>query len=315
MTTFDLSFQQALVEEVVLRAIAGHPEEHQFRRQRNKLYLLPEEQRDAAFGELHAQWFRQLGLGRAIDIALAELPLLAHGCARGIVTGAASHRDEGADLLVAPDAAGPAGRTLLIRVCASTFQDPERLLGLLRSELLHVADMVDPAFGYQPTLPPSDGGPSYECLVRERYRALWDVSVAGRLIRRGVADAEVEACAAASFRAAFPMLGEVAERTFRHFLSGAAHTHADLVGFALAPRGALAAERLVPGGRCPLCRFPTFAPEPVPETLPQAIVERVVSDFPTWRPNQGLCRQCADLYRARPLSMSGAMTLPGYTTM
>jgi DNA-binding LacI/PurR family transcriptional regulator len=45
--------------------------------------------------------------------------------------------------------------------------------------LLHIADMVDPAFGYQPAVPEVDGGPTYARLLQDRYRALWDVSVAG----------------------------------------------------------------------------------------------------------------------------------------
>jgi hypothetical protein len=306
-----VSWQQALVEEVVLRAITGHPDERPFRRARNKLYVVPEDQRDHAFGEFHATWFERLGLGGPINGALAELPLLAAACARCVVTRAATRQDEGADMLVASDAEGAAARTVLIRLCVSSFDDADNLLATLRAELLHVADMVDPTFGYQPALPPTDGGPSYERLLRDRYRALWDVSVAGRLARRGVVGTQAEAHACGAFMVAFPMLsGEVVDATFHRFFSGAAHTHADLVAFAAAPRGEQAAERLAPGGRCPLCRFPTYAPEPTPEALPEPVVQCILADFPAWRSDNGLCSQCADLYRSRPLSMRAVALLP-----
>jgi len=306
-----VSWQQALVEEVVLRAIAGHPEERPFRCARNKLYLVPEDQREHAFGEFHATWFARLGLGESINGALAELPLLAAACARCVVTRAATRHDEGADLLVASDAEGAAARTVLIRLCVSSFDDADNLLASLRAELLHVADMLDPTFGYQPTLPPTDGGPSYERLLRDRYRALWDISVAGRLVRRGVVGTQAEARAHEAFMVAFPMLsGAVVDASFHRFFSSVAYTHADLVAFAAAPRGEPAAQRLAPGGRCPLCRFPTYAPEPSPEALPEAVVQHIVADFPAWRSDNGLCSQCADLYRSRPLSERAAALLP-----
>jgi hypothetical protein len=306
-----VSFQPALVEEVVLRAVAGRRDERPFRHERNKLYLLPEDDRDRAFAEFHAKWFAQLGFGRPIDAALAELPLLAQACARCVVTRAPTHGDEGADLLVAPEAEGAAARTVLLRLCPDTFTDAEALQARLRAELLHVADMLDPAFGYQPVLPPVDGGPSCERLLRERYRALWEASVAGRLVRRGAAGGDAQAQAFLGFAAAFPMLSEAETgAAFVRFFDGTACTHAQFVAFAAAPRPQGDSPGLAPGGRCPLCRFPTYAPEPNPGLLPPEVVARVIADFPTWRPCHGLCGQCAELYRARPLSAGAAESLP-----
>ncbi len=310
-TTLPVSFEHTLVEEVVLRAIAGRPEERPFRRERNTLYLLPEDDRDQVFEEFHAKWFAQLGLGQPVDTALAELPLLAQACGRCVVTRAPTHRDEGADLLVAPDAHGAAARTVLIRLCPEVFHSPDVLLARLRVELLHVTDMVNPAFGYQPALPALDGGPSHERLLRDRYRAIWDASVAGRMARHGVARRNAQMQAYVDFAAAFPMLsGEQAAAAFLRFFSGAACTHAEFVAFAAAPRPRNDRQGLAPGGRCPLCRFPTYAPEPAPQQLPAAVVALIVADFPDWQPRHGLCGQCAELYRARPLSARAAELLP-----
>jgi hypothetical protein len=165
--------------------------------------------------------------------------------------------------------------------------------------LQHIADMVDPAFGYQPTLPAVDGGPSYEHLLRQRYRVVWDVSVAGRLVRRGKLDGAVRDEVRRRFAASFPMLGDQIDAAFARFFDAEAVTHADVLALAAVRPGLEYPGGLTPGGRCPLCRFPTYAPTPEPRSLPPAVVARIQADFASWQPADGLCMQCADLYRAR----------------
>ncbi len=311
-SSLPVHFDPALVEEAVLRAMAGHAEERAFRRARDRLYVLPEgETRERAFAELHAQWFARLGLGEPVYAALGEFPLLADACVQCVVARALTRCDEGADLLVDDRAGETARRTAVIRLCATAFEAPQALLATLRAELQHVADMVDPAFGYDPELPQVDGGPSSAQLLRDRYRALWNASVAGRLMRRGLLTDELVAEARRAFAAAFPMLGGEGEEAFERFFRLDRPTHAALLAFAIAPRPHGEAASLIEGGRCPLCRFPTYVPEPEPERLPADIVERIAADFPTWQPRRGLCRQCADLYRARALSAAALATLPG----
>jgi hypothetical protein len=305
-----ISFSADLAEEAVLRAIAGRADEPAFRRVRDPLYRLPPEDREPAFNRLHLEWFARLGLEQPFHQALGEIPALGEACVRCLVTRALSRQDETVDLLVASEEGGRAGRSVLVRVRATALEDAARLLAWLRTELLKVADMLDPEFGYLPTLP-SGGDPAYERLARERYRAIWDASVAGRLERRGVAAADAIADARRAFAAAFPMLGEGAEETLRRILEGGLHAHAEWAALAA---GSLAEHHtimLAPGGRCPLCRFATFSPELSPEALPPSVVERIVADFPTWKPGAGLCRQCADLYRSQLLSSRAAAELPG----
>lgn len=319
-----VELQPSLVEEVVLRAVSGGPHEREFRRARDPLYRMPEgDARENAFWELHAAWFARLEMGRPIHAALAELPLLARSCQRCLVTSAPTRKDEGADLLVAtaPADAAPAPtarfpsvlveRTVLIRLLPAAFARPDALLTLLRAELLHVADMVDPSFAYEPELPATDGGPGYARLLRDRYRALWDVTVASRLLRRGVGGQALVAQAQAAFAAAFPMLGAAAPAAFERFFATTAPVHGELLAFARMPFAGNATERLAPGAQCPLCRFPTHAFEPHPETMPAELVACIKESFPTWHPAHGLCRQCADLYRTRSLSLAAAALLPG----
>jgi hypothetical protein len=305
-----IAVEPALAEEAVLRGIVGHPAEARFRRERDAVYALRGDARERAFRHLHDGWFRELGLGAPLEAALGELPILAGACTRCVVTRAPSRHEEGADLLVASGADAANGRTILVRLRPHLLATPEPLLYLLRRELLHVADMVDPAFRYEPSLPSSDGGPSSEHLLRERYRVLWNVSVVGRLARRGVAPTASRDAAEREFHAAFAVLGETRADVFRALFEGERPTHPELLALA-APRTAEARRELGAGGRCPLCRFPTYAPETAVERLSDAAITAIHADFPAWRPEHGLCRQCADLYRAAAMSAAAAAQIPG----
>jgi hypothetical protein len=100
---------------------------------------------------------------------------------------------------------------------------------------------------------------------------------------------------------------------FGGFFDRDMHTHAELVAFASNPRTGLA-ETAAPGSRCALCAFPTFDFEPEPSRLPAELIAGILVDFPRWRPVDGLCGQCAELYRARKISLRAACELPGART-
>lgn len=308
-----LVLDPSLVEDAVFVAVETRPERNDFHRARDHLYSLPEGgERERAFRDLHEAWFDRLDLGRPLSIALDELPILAARCHRCIVGRAPARRDEGADLLVARRADGDDERSVLLRLRPGLFSAPEALLVLLRAELLHVADMLDPAFGYRPELPESGAGQSHMALLQSRYRVLWNASVAGRLARRGVFPDWAREIAYRDFAATFTMLGPSTGAVFARFFEGEAATHDELVALAVAPRANT--DGLCAGGRCPLCRFPTHASEPHPERLPADVLGEIAHDFPSWSARQGLCRQCADLYRARRLSAAAADRLPGRLT-
>jgi hypothetical protein len=310
-----VDYDARLVEEAALRALRGRPDEWSFHEGRDRLYEIADaEERDAAFRELHGAWFVRLGLDRPIQRAFDERPRLRTSVGRCAVTAARSKRDEGADLFVSPAEAGQGEadrRSIGIQVRPESLLEPDGLLGLLRHELLHVEDMLDPRFGYEPSLPRSEVGPAYDRLLQDRYRALWDATIDGRLLRAGAASGSVRDRCLRDFARAFPMFGERTPEAFSRFFDGTSHTHADLVAFALDPEAHLdRSHALRRGGRCPVCGFPTYDLEPAPEGLPPDLVARVMEDFPGWRPGQGICRQCADLYRTRPLSEAELALLP-----
>jgi hypothetical protein len=286
-------YEPRLVEEAVLRGVAGRPEEGEFRRARDLLYEVGDpDERDQAFCAFHGRWFQRLGMCQPLEEALGERAVLGEQVRRCAVVRARNRKEEGAELFVSPDPA--IGRSIGLQLRPESFLAPAQLLGLLRHELLHLADMLDPAFGYQPELAIPEEGLARR-LVQDRYRALWDTAIDGRLLREGRAPGQVRQRRLLDFARAFPMLGP---EHFARFFDGGDHPHAELVACARNPAQALglpeAADR-----RCPLCAFPSYDFEPGPENLPIPLVERIQAHFPAWDPGQGLCRQCADLYRGR----------------
>jgi hypothetical protein len=283
----DPEFDPRAVEAAVLEAIRGHAREREFHAQRDAVYEIGEpEPREAAFEALHGRWFERLALDRPFVEALAEQPAIAQHCARWLVTSARGLGAETADLLGGPDIRP----TLLVRVLPDTVAAPQRLWHLLRRELLHVADMLDPGFGYDAALPRSAAGGARERGLRENYRVLWNAYVDGRLARRGVLPATVRGERRREFARAFPHLGDRMEAAFEAFFDGQHLTHPGLLAFATAgPDGA-------PLPRCRLCELPARDFEPAPAALPHHVLAAIERDFPAWQPADGVCIRCAELY-------------------
>lgn len=290
MTALEPEYEAALVEAAVLLRVTGRPDEGPFRRERNPLYEIGDaEARDAAFAALHGRWFEHSALDQPLRLALREQPIIAARCGRCIVARAVVPRDESAELLVTP----VAPPTLFVRLRPETLSASDRALAVLRHELFHVADMLDPEFGYQPRLTSSGAGSPRDLLVRNRYRALWDALIDGRLARLGRASTTTRAERLNDVRQAFPELDDGAEAAFERFFGGPSCTHADLVAFATGGLdGALHQD-------CKLCGLPAGGLEPAPELLPPDVLAAIGDDFPWWSPAVGLCSRCRELYAAR----------------
>jgi hypothetical protein len=313
MTLIDfIRYEPGFVETAVFFAVREGPEERLYHRERSRLYeIAASEERERAFHDLNARWFARLGLADPIETAVGEQPLVLSKVGHCLVAGAPEKKAEGAELFVTPEAA--AGQkekpTACILLQPKALLNAASLLAFLRHELLHVADMLDPNFGYEPALPAAEGGPTHDRLLKDRYRALWDATIDGRMARRGWATAAVRNERREDFARAFPMLGERTEDLFGGFFDRDPHTHAELVAFASDPRTGLR-ETASPGSRCALCGFPTYDFEPEPSRLPSKLVAGIHLDFPRWRPADGLCSQCAELYRTREMSLLAASELP-----
>jgi hypothetical protein len=308
-TTFSIRYDPHLVVEAIFLATKDRPNERIFHKGRTRLYDIADPAaRDRAFQEYHLSWFVRLRLDAPIKRAFAEQPSIRQAV-RGCVIGwTPVRKDEGAELFVGPLAEGLSERerrSVGVLLRSESLLDADSLLGFLRRELLHIADILDPDFAYEPTLPQAEGGPAHDSLLRDRYRALWNATIDGRLVRRGWAPASLRERCLHDFARVFPLVGSRLSETFAHFFDTEPHTHAELVAFACE----LDRHPLRPsqGSRCPLCRFPTYTFASDPERLPAQVIAGIVEDFPAWLPAQGLCLQCADLYRARALSVPHSM--------
>ena len=310
-------YDPRLIEEAVFLALRDRPETREFQKQREGVYEVADPQeRERVFGELNCSWFVQLDLGKIVDQALHEQSQIASSVASCFVGCVAQAKEEGAELFVAPDEEleGTARRIVSILLRPESLLQPESLLTFLRHELFHVADMLDPRFAYEPTLPKAEGGPTYDTLITNRYRAVWDVTINGRMVRRGWISECVRDEQFAEFVRAFPMLERQTAELFSRFFDGEHHPHPELAAFAFDPRAVVGTLHgaSAPGTHCPLCRFPTHVFELEPDNLGQDVLATIRQDFPQWTPALGLCAQCADLYRANQLSIAAAKQLPGW---
>jgi hypothetical protein len=340
MTQTPLRYDTRLIEEAVFLARKDKREIREIQQERDRIYQVADlDERERLFAELNRSWFVRLGLANVVEQALQEQPLIQSNVKICFVLCAAQAKEEGAELFVAPDekpapfkpfkshsvplcASGIEGdfsvdrraqRTLRILLTPQSLLKPESLRTFLRHELFHIADMLDPAFAYEPALPKADRGPTYDTLITNRYRVLWDVTINGRMIRRGWISESTRDEQLCDFRYSFPMLGEKIGDFFSRFFDGERPTHTELAAFAFDPRteGCLNGASTL-GTHCPLCRFPTHAFEPEPENLGNEVIATINQDFPQWAPALGLCAQCADLYRANQLSIAAAKELPGW---
>ena len=70
-----------------------------------------------------------------------------------------------------------------IKLIPRRFYDPA-LTRYCRHELMHISDMLDPVFGYDPDTKVGQN-PGEETLILHRYRMLWSLSVDSRLTAAG----------------------------------------------------------------------------------------------------------------------------------
>ena len=310
-------YDPKLIEEVVFHAERDDYIAKELDERRSRIYEVAEpNERERLFHDLYGSWFVRRGLGKVVDQALREQPMISAHVGSCYVVCATQVKEEGAELFVAPDRGLDENqrRTLRILIRPESLLKYWSAITFLRHELFHIADMLDPAFAYEPALPKTDGGPTYDTLITNRYRVLWDVTINGRMIRRGWISASIRDEQLRDFRYAFSMLEEKSGELFSRFFDGGRPTHPELAAFAFDPRAAIGCLHRVstPGTNCPLCRFPTYVFEPEPENLGSEVIAAINQDFPQWAPALGLCAQCADLYRANQLSIAAAKELPGW---
>ena len=259
-------------------------------------YRLAPAAREEAFRQIHERLFQRWNLSATFWAILRDFPDLRSRIETLWVAHAPTPRDEGADV----QAAG--GTAAILRLLPRRFLDPERLQRLLRHELTHLADLLDPAFAYEHTDRVAGTMPTEDALVRERYRLLWDITIDSRLLCTGRATVASREERRTEFEAQYPGVpAPLLKKSFGRLWEGPRPSHPALLEMAIDPGRALfelqgATLRSLPGSRCPLCHFPSWSLRQGPEEVPGPFAALIQRDFPGWQPELGACERCMEGY-------------------
>lgn len=302
-----IEYDPELIEHTVFMAGQKDPDlSAELHQSTDQLYgLRGERERHARFWEVFKTFFQRLGLDELIPRLLAERSLTELRIHRCLISEAPHSMAEGAELYVKNDkgSSDDATRTLSIRVCPQSLLDISDLAPRLRRELLHVADMLDERFAYDKRS--LTGHHPRQNLIRDRYRVLWDIHVEGRLFREGHRDDRMRIRLSHQLERVFTrysacLFPPVLERVFN-----ADHlTHRQLLEWASTPErlygespGGDSDASSAPGTLCPICGFSTYDWFELGRSLDE-FVPAVQRDHPQWTAAKGMCRQCAEIYRA-----------------
>lgn len=303
-----VQYSPGFVEHAVTQAVYGDRKlEAELHRAIDPLYRLPAgRDRERRFSSAYWEFFLKLELNARLAELLEERPLLTREIGVALVHESPGSKSEGAELLVRedPELSVVDRRTLALQLRPETLLDEERLSAWGRRELLHISDMVDPAFGYARWS--AEGTPAQDNLVRDRYRVLWDAWVEARLIREGRGAEGAAARVGRMMERAFAGFDDAARcAALDRILAAEALTHAELLAWAREPEGLLGERcgagsagsgRPDPGDPCPLCGFSTFDWFEFGGASGERAARSISEAKPSWRVEQGACRQCAEIY-------------------
>jgi len=295
---YDDDFLEAAVFVCASGRRAGVPalQVLRFHRAREKCYtVLDPDERNAAFFKVHLDWFREWGLEEVLAGVIKRYPLVKRSVSAMAFRQAKSRNEEGAELFVQRNAKVPE-RNAVIALRTERFERDESLMPFLHRELMHLHDMVDPAFGYSPFLRTSGPSPTQQRIARQRYRLLWEVTIDARLARSGATNSDERERHQMIFDRAYSFWPEAKRHeVFEELWRNPAPRHAHLLALAADPRDLSRAHEALPGAPCPLCSFPTFEWAPI-SSFSDEIIVRLQREFPHWRPEQGCCARCMEVY-------------------
>ncbi len=311
-----LAIDPQFAERVVFEATrSDHQLCDSYHRAFSRCYQAPSDrQREDSFKHLHDEWFTHLGFRTRLENLIAECPHVNQHVSRTVVCGLNQRQNHGAELYGRP------GRyTMVITVPPSLLLNEAAFLLWARHELLHVDDMLDPGFAYQANARVSGSSPLEYRRILERYSALWAMSIDARLTAKATAHPAAKSKRQAEFLRVFglsnPALAKGSFEALWERFRRLRPSHADLLAWA----GGKAADSSMDGGPssdgrgclggepCPLCGFPTFDWAEM-HRRPSGSFAAVKSDAPQWRVQDGMCGQCAELYRSRESSKERAAT-------
>jgi hypothetical protein len=290
-------------ERCVFAAVRGTPHEADYARAFAARFDQPAPTgREDAFRALHETWFDRLGFRRQLLALVEEFAIISDSVQQLTVSEGRGRSAVGMELYGAPPR-----YAVLATMPVGLWLDKNMLTYWARFELTHVADLLDPAFGFDRTVGPSGATAAAENLERDRYAVLWACSVDARLEKRYGPHSGVRERRNAEFARAFGLTepADAAARLAEFWAAcqAAAPSHTALVAWARTglPGGSGRCVHSTdslnrPGEPCPICGFATHD-WVEPAALPP-FIDPIRRDFPEWTPARGLCNRCAELYRA-----------------
>ncbi len=296
-----LLYDDDLVEGVVRGCAEGQGRRvaalqvRRFHAERERCYrVLDPDERAAAFARVQWAWFAEWGWEEDLSRVAGRFGGLSSALVALAFRKARGRSEEGAEMY--GDAEG--NRRGMVTIRPERFGDEAGLEPWLHHELAHVADMVDPEFGYEPGFGVVGQTVSQQRLTRERYRLLWAVSIDGRLRGRGLSTVADEGQRRGEFERGFGFLpADRRAQVFGALWGGEMARHAALAALAADPRGLRGQRSPLPGAACPLCGFAAFAWTKA-EGLRKEAVARMRREFPHWEEEDPVCARCAEMYDA-----------------
>ncbi|MCH7505433.1 hypothetical protein IID04_07380 [PVC group bacterium] len=300
MSEIKIEFEASFIEEGIFYMMKDREDKEgensvsSYHRERNRIYEeFTGRERDAAFQKFYKGIFASLGCDDQIRTICEEFKMLTKPKIRILVRNVAIQKHEGAELFWSGS-----DMTVLVSFQAIRLTEPDSLSAFLYHEIMHVSDMLDPKFVYSPH--PDLGGRSdlENQLIRERFRILWDLYVAARLIKKGIPSLISLEKQKEYFNKAFSLWHNDKRNTIWESISrGHCYTQNDLLRFSKDER---LLEDLGKGGlRCPICEFSSFDPVLDWDEQNAPVIEQIRKDYPAWRSEAGVCQQCFDLYSSR----------------
>ena len=195
----EIRFQPALLQEVIDSFVEktereGDPTYYkEFHEHADPIYeKFTLEDREAEFKKLYQYLFGIWGFSDIVRDSFHEYSLLREKVGIVLVKGVLKEDQEGVDILrkwgsvekgLAQEFEAKGMKGVGIKLIPRRFYDPA-LTRYCRHELMHISDMIDPQFGYDPDTKVGLN-PGEETLILQRYRVLWSLSVDSRLVTAG----------------------------------------------------------------------------------------------------------------------------------
>ena len=298
--TIQIKWEQALIEESVFLVIKLAEETGEtalaarFHDGINHVYdQFTGETRESALGKFYEDSFHQLGLAAIFENVVREFPLIVRARIPISVRRVWDRKLEGAELYVRDE-----DKMVLVGIQTVRLLDRKLLTSFLRHELMHVSDMLDPVFQYQPDSKLGGINRIEDDLIRRRFQLLWNLYVSIRILKMGHVPFLAAEQLKTRLTASFPLMDQSAQEDKLDQVLGRENvTQEELLALA---RGERSHRLIGEGGHlCPLCGFTSFDRVDYAKLENRSVAQTIQTERPDWTPSLSSCRQCLELYQTQ----------------